>query len=95
MLSKNKGIRYNLLVPVTGITVQVCITEGHIRVYGSVSVPNPNPAFHDFFIELDESSTKWCGHAYVESCPTQSSPSRSRRDYLKSRHHGLYSKTMQ
>ena len=53
-------------------------------MYGSVSVPNPNPAFHDSFIELDESNTEWCGHAYVEPCATQSSPSRSRRDTSQS-----------
>ena len=71
-----------------GVTVKVCITEGHIHVFGSVSVSNPNPAFHDFFIDLDyekhENDTEMCGHAYVEPCGTPASSPRSRRDTSQS-----------
>ena len=84
MLSKNKTIRYNLLIPVIGVTVEVCITEGHVHVYGSVSIPNPNSAFHDLFIELDGNDTECCGHAYVEPCAMPSPSSRSRRDTSQS-----------
>ena len=84
-LAENKTIRYNFLIPVIGVTVKVCITGGHIRAYGSVSIPNPNSAFNDFFIELDyENDNDTCGHAYVEPCATSSSPPRSRRQTSQS-----------
>ena len=72
-LTENQTIRYNLHIPVTGVTVKVCITGGSIHMYISALVPNPNSAFHDFFIELDyenstANSTEMCGHAYVKPC---------------------------
>ena len=57
-------------------------------MYGSVSIPNPNSAFHDFFVELDfekhKNETEICGHAYVEQCVSSLSPPRSRRDTSQS-----------
>ena len=52
-LHQDQTVRYNFPVPVTGITVKVCISVGHVIVYGSVSVPNPNSAFYDWLLELD------------------------------------------
>ena len=90
MLEQNKTVRYNLLIPVIGVTVKVCITMGKIHVYGSTSTPNPNSAFHDFFIELDyekhENETEVCGYStYVEPCNTSPSPhARGRRQTSES-----------
>ena len=84
-LSGNKNIRYNLLIPVIGVTVEVCITEGHIHAYGSLSVPNPNSAFHDFVFVLDlENDTEVCGHAYVVPCAAPTFSPRSRRQTSQS-----------
>ena len=52
-LDKDETVRYNFPIPVIGITVKVCISAGHILVYGSVHVPNPNSAFYDWTLELD------------------------------------------
>ena len=69
-LGGNKTIRYNLLIPVIGVTVKVCITGGHVHVYGSVSIPNPNSAFNDFSNDLKhESNNETCCTFYVDSCP--------------------------
>jgi receptor-type tyrosine-protein phosphatase Q len=52
-LDKDETVRYHFPIPVIGITVKVCISAGHILVYGSVLVPNPNSAFYDWVLELD------------------------------------------
>lgn len=52
-LDGNETIRYHFPIPVIGITVEVCVSQGHILVYGSVTVPNPNSAFYDWFLELN------------------------------------------
>ena len=87
-LGENKTIRYNFLIPAIGVTVDVCITEGHIHAYGSVSVPNPNSAFYDFFIELDiehyEHRARICHSAYVEVCRSNTTRPRPRRQTSES-----------
>ena len=52
-LDGNETIRYHFPIPVIGITVEVCVSQGHILVYGSVTVPNPNSAFYDWFFEVN------------------------------------------
>ena len=52
-LDGNETIRYHFPIPVIGITVEVCVSQGHILVYGSVTVPNPNSAFYDWIFELN------------------------------------------
>lgn len=52
-LDQNETVRYQFPVPVIGITVKVCVSVGHVIVYGSVSIPSPNSAFYDWLLELE------------------------------------------
>ena len=45
-------VRYHYLVPDGGITVEVCVSEGYVKVYGSVTIPNPNSALYSWTIEV-------------------------------------------
>lgn len=76
-LDKNETIRYNFPIPVVGITVRVCVSEGHVVVYGSVSIPNPNSAFYDWMIDVEFNKEnhleETCNHVYFdpENIPTK------------------------
>lgn len=73
-LDQNETVRYHFPIPVIGITVEVCTTVGHVIVYGSVSVPNPNSAFYDWFLELehtlDDSQTEFCKSIFFDISTT-------------------------
>ena len=68
-LDENGVFRCNFEIPYIGITVTVCITEGHIQMYGSFSVPNPNSALYDFYLDLvyegNENNSEICGRTFV------------------------------
>ena len=69
-LDQNETVRYHFQIPVVGITVRVCISVGHVVVYGSFSVPNPNSAFYDFILEFgsetDTSETETCRNTFID-----------------------------
>ena len=69
-LDQNETVRYHFPIPVIGITVEVCIIVGHVVVYGSVSVPNPNSAFYDWLLELEfkpeDEQTEFCESIYFD-----------------------------
>ena len=44
-------VRYHYLIPDAGITVEVCVSEGHVKVY--VTIPNPNSALYSWMIEVE------------------------------------------
>ena len=52
-LDGNETVRYHFPIPVIGITVEVCVSQGHILIYGSVTVPNPNSAFYDWVFDVN------------------------------------------
>ena len=68
-LDQNETVRYHFQVPVAGITVRVCITVGHVVVYGSFTVPNPNSAFYDFLLEFEAEpsgkETETCKNKFI------------------------------
>ena len=74
-LDKDENVRYHFPIPVIGITVEVCISAGHIIVYGSVLVPNPNSAFYDWMLELDygdsDLETELCKHMFIDPSKIQ------------------------
>ena len=51
-LEANGTFRCNFPLPESGITITVCISRGQLLVFGSLSIPNPNPSYNDFFINL-------------------------------------------
>lgn len=61
-----------------GITVSVCISEGHIVVYGSFSVPNPNSAIYDWLIELEyeeiDFQSEICTSIYIDPSDIHNEP---------------------
>ena len=74
-LERNETVRYNLQIPVIGVTVEVCVSAGHIVLYGSTSDSNPNSAFYEFFLQVVyEDDTVQCDHMFFKSdTPTTSS----------------------
>ena len=80
-LDQNETVRYNLQIPVNGVTVEVCADTGHIVVYGSSSVPNPNSAFYEFFLQVYGNGPEPCDHVFYE--PTVSPISSSDHQMLR------------
>ena len=75
-LDKNETVRFNLQIPVIGVTVEVCVSAGHIVVYGSTSESNPNSAFYEFFLQVVyEDDTEQCDHIFykLDTLPPTSS----------------------
>ena len=74
-LDKDETVRYHFPIPVIGITVKVCISAGHILVYGSVLVPNPNSAFYDWMLELDyehnDQEIEMCKNVFIDPSTIQ------------------------
>ena len=78
-LDQNETVRYHFQIPVAGITVRVCISVGHVVVYGSFSVPNPNSAFYDFLLEFEsetsDSESENCQSTFIDPDKIPPSPS--------------------
>ena len=67
ILEENESIRYEFSVPVEGMSVRICVTEGYIIAYGSLSVPNPNGALHDWVLDVEyDGGSKNCDHFFVD-----------------------------
>ena len=47
-LEKEGVVRYEFEIPPHGLSLNVCVSEREIVVYGSTLIPNANPALHDF-----------------------------------------------
>ena len=77
--------RYNLQIPYIGITVIVCVFEGRVQVYGSLSIVNPSSALHDFYLDVELEGEGVCREMFVPGCSTpssdclQSHPTKSKR----------------
>jgi collagen type VI alpha len=66
-LDQNETVRYNLQIPVIGVTVEVCVSAGRIVLYGSASDHNPNSAFYEFFLQVVyEDDTEVCDHTFYK-----------------------------
>ena len=79
-LDEDESVRYHFQVPIAGITLDVCVSGGHVIVYGSVSVPNPNSAFYDWMIEVEfdknDNRTEQCDNIFFDpdKIPTKAPP---------------------
>ena len=79
-LDEDESVRYHFPIPVVGITVRICVSGGHVIVYGSVSVPNPNSAFYDWLLDLEygdrNNETEICDNVFVDpsKIPTKAPP---------------------
>ena len=80
ILGQNETVRYNLQIPVIGVTVEVCACAGRIVVYGSSSNPNPNSAFYEFFLEVvHENDSELCNCKFHnQDTPLQMSSRKTR-----------------
>ena len=79
-LDEDESVRYHFPIPVVGITVRICVSGGHVIVYGSVSVPNPNSAFYDWLLDLEygdrNNETEICDNVFIDpsKIPTKAPP---------------------
>lgn len=69
----NGTARYNLqLESDSAIMVNICITAGgHIEMYISTFIPNPNSALHEYYLDLDyedydDDMLEVCGSTVVD-----------------------------
>ena len=89
-LDRDENTRYQLPIPNIGITVRVCVSEGRVQVYGSVTIPNPNSALYSWMFEvkheLQETGTQTCLSYFITTITisaatgTQSGPTSSSED---------------
>ena len=89
-LDENETIRYELQTSIViGMSVRICVSEGYITAYASLSVPNPNSAFYDWTLEVEHDSSKSenCDFFFVdpnppdEQCQTPATTSASRANH--------------
>ena len=66
VLDKNESMRYHYLVPnfTKGLTIRICVSEGHIVSYGSHFIPNPNSAFYNW--KMDIKAGEMCREVFVD-----------------------------
>ena len=50
-LDQGEQARFQLDIPVTGITIHLHIETGRIVLYASTKIPNPNAAYYDWKLE--------------------------------------------
>ena len=43
-------VRYEIDVPIHGLSLNICVSQGEIEFYGSYIIPNPNSALNDFML---------------------------------------------
>ena len=70
-LHMNGTFRYNLQIE-SAIMVNICVSAGgHIEMYGSTSIPNPNSALQEYYLELDyedydDDMSEVCGSTVID-----------------------------
>ena len=52
IIGDGERIRINFPLPVEGITIRLCVAQGQIMFYGSVSLTVPNSGVHDWMSEI-------------------------------------------
>ena len=61
-LDRGGTVRLNFALPVEGITVRLCVSEGYLVLYASVSSTAPNSAVNDFMLEIGTG----CSDIYID-----------------------------
>ena len=61
--------RYQFILPVNGTTIRLCVKEGRIVFYASIRISNPNSAFYDYKLEVENliKAEERCGEVFVEN----------------------------
>ena len=62
-LEANQSSFFQLDLPQEGITISIDVMEGHVVLYASNKIQNPNEAFYDFKLEVDST----IGDLYMSS----------------------------
>ena len=53
-LEQGEQARFQLDIPEVGLTIRLSIETGHVVVYASTKIPNPNAAYYDWKLECDD-----------------------------------------
>jgi len=61
-LDRGGTVRLNFALPVEGITIKLCVSEGYLVLYASVSSTAPNSAVNDFMLEIGTG----CSDIYID-----------------------------
>ena len=64
--------RYQFILPVNGTTIRLCVKERRIVFYASIRISNPNSAFYDYKLEVENliKAEERCGEVYEQGTPT-------------------------
>ena len=65
-LPRGGRVRYELQLPVDGVTVNLCVNIGTVLFYGSFTVPNPNSALYDYIKEVENRGGNTCGDVFIQ-----------------------------
>ena len=75
-LSKGGTVRLNFPLPVEGITIRLCVSQGYLVLYASVSSTAPNSAVNDLMLEIGIG----CSDVYIDSRDTGNGIDNSNQD---------------
>ena len=64
-LTRNESYRCHIPLPPSGRTLRVCVSTGHVIVYGSFYITNPNSALHNFSLEINDSDSETCREMFI------------------------------
>jgi len=65
-LDRGGTARLNFALPVEGITIRLCVSQGYLVLYASVSSTAPNSAVNDFMLEIGTG----CSDIYIDPTDT-------------------------
>lgn len=64
-LESGGKIRYEFQMPSEGMTVKLCVSRGHVDLYSSFLLPNPNSALHDYKCEARTVDVTICDEVFI------------------------------
>ena len=77
-LDQDEKTRIHFPISNIGITVKVCVSEGRVQVYGSVSIPNPNSALYSWMFKVkhepQETRIQTCVSYFITSSTATATP---------------------
>jgi len=77
-LDRGGTVRLNFALPVEGITIRLCVSEGYLVLYASVSSTAPNSAVNDFMLEIGTG----CSDIYIDRLGTRNGNDNSNQDNI-------------
>lgn len=58
-------IRYEFEMPLEGMTVNLCVSEGQVHLYSSFLLPNPNSALYDYKCKAHAVDNSLCDDVFI------------------------------